>query len=324
MSCDANPAFIHEDLTTGKLARALLSDGTFVLMASLFLLCLMLVVLKPPGKRKCAPPLSRRGTLRRNVSLPSMVNCDEMSCGLLPRSSSLDDGASSDEEDDQRGQAPRRGAQDGRPTATAFDRIAMANTREAPQNTERRHGAAATMPQPAAPRSRSSARPGHIASAAPAASSASAAPTARLSFGHSAPALLEASRTRSYERNTERRHGAAATMPQPAAPRSRSSARPGHIASAAPAASSASAAPTARLSFGHSAPALLEASRTRSYERMMTNTCEAPPTPGIPPRRGVGDPPRKRKTSKMERELSSSSKFYADVVSRQRLHGQDF
>ena len=257
MSCDANPAFIHEDLTTGKLARALLSDGTFVLMASLFLLCLMLVVLKPPGKRKCAPPLSRRGTLRRNVSLPSMVNCDEMSCGLLPRSSSLDDGASSDEEDDQRGQAPRRGAQDGRPTATAFDRIAMANTREAPQNTERRHGAAATMPQPAAPRSRSSARPGHIASAAPAASSASAAPTARLSFGHSAPALLEAS-------------------------------------------------------------------RTRSYEWMMTNTCEAPPTPGIPPRRGVGDPPRRRKTSKMERELSSSSKFYADVVSRQRLHGQDF
>jgi hypothetical protein len=46
-----------------------------------------------------ASPLSRRGTLRRNVSLPSMANCDEMSCGLLPRSSSLDDGSSSDEED---------------------------------------------------------------------------------------------------------------------------------------------------------------------------------------------------------------------------------
>ena len=357
MSCGADHAFSHEALTTGKIARALLSDGTFVLMslASWCLLCLLLFLAKP-----------RRGG-RRNG--------------------------------DQWGQAPRRGAQDRRATATAFDRGAMTNTCEAPQTRgvhneiERRQSAAANMPQTAAPRSRSSARPaspGHTASAAP---TASASPSAQLSFGHSAPALLQATRTRSYERMMANTREAPPTPGVP--PRSRSSARPGHTASAAT---------TARVSFDRSAPALLQTSATSSYERMMANTREAPPTPGVPPRSrssarpghtasatttgavswshtnsapallqasttrssermmantreapptpgalardsrvgqlerrsflrlkdlvaerpgtplGVGDPPRKRKTSKMEGGLSSSSKFYAYVERSQRRH----
>ena len=49
-----------------------------------------------PAQR--SPQWPRRGTLRRNVSLPSMVNCDGEPSGLLPRSASLDQ-SSSDEED---------------------------------------------------------------------------------------------------------------------------------------------------------------------------------------------------------------------------------
>ena len=210
MSSGADHAFSHEALTTGKIARALLSDGTFVLMslASWCLLCLLIFLAKP-----------RRGG-RRNG--------------------------------DQWGQAPRRGAQDRRATATAFDRGAMANTCEAPptrgvhneiERTQRRQSAAANMPQTAATRSRSSARPaspGHTASAAP---TASASPSAQLSFGHSAPALLQATRTMSYERMMANTREAPPTPGVP--PRSHSSARPGHTASATTTGQRPGATPTA-------------------------------------------------------------------------------